>query len=341
MALQIRNIGTLLLGSFLVLISIFFFYKGFIAVSTTLSLVIGLALIIYYLSKTLNKEFIPLEEIIEKQKKRQNAITRVFDKLTFFDMFMLWVLIVSIFGVSYYSTSNNDSYLFYAKSGELVNKISDSLYFSFITATSTGFGDIIPHGNFKTIAIFEAVFGLVLLATLTSKLVSIKEDAILNEIYEISFSERLSRLRSSLLAFRQNITRIINRIEEKSISKREVDDLYVYISSFETALNEVIAFFGKSGSNIFLKQVDPVNTELIFNSILQSFGKLNELMNILKHHKISWKRDVTNDIISRCININEKLFEQLNASKTIPDKLLMDINSQKRKIISTIKDSLI
>ena len=180
-----------------------------------------------------------------------------------------------------------------------------------------------------------------MLATLTSKLVSIKEDAILNEIYEISFSERLSRLRSSLLAFRQNLTRIINRIEEKSITKREVDDLYVYISSFETALNEVVTFFGKSESNIFLKQVDPVNTELIFNSILQSFGKLDELINALKHNKIAWKRDVTLEIITRCINMNEKLFEQLNASKSIPEKISMDMNSQKRRIISAIKDSLL
>ena len=341
MGLRIKDIGTLLMGSFLVIISILFIYKGSFGFSVILSLVIGLGLIAYYISKSLNKEFTPLEEIIEKQKKRQNALTRVFDRLTFFDMFMIWILIVSIFGAVYFFGANQESYLFYAKTNEIVNKISDCIYFSFITATSTGFGDIVPHGSFKSIAVMEAVFGLVLLATLTSKLVSIKEDAILTEIYEISFSERLSRLRSSLLAFRQNLTRIINRIEEKSISKREVDDLQVYLSSFETALNEVIAFFGKSESNVFLKEVDAVNTELIFNSILHSFSKLDELINSLKRHKIPWKNEPTIKIINNCININEKLFEQLNESKTIPEKIAIDMNSQKRKIVSIIKDGLL
>src|SRR3989344_6396839 len=341
MAIHVKNIGTLLMGSFLILISIFLLYKGFIGISTILSLAIGLALVAYYLSKQLNKEFIPLEEIIERQKKHQNTITRIFDKLTFFDMFMLWVLIVSIFGTTYYFSSSQESYLFYAKSGEIVSEISDSLYFSFITATSTGFGDIVPHGNFKTIAIFEAVFGLVLLATLTSKLVSIKEDAILNEIYEISFSERLSRLRSSFLVFRQNMGRIITKVEEGSVSKREINDLYTYISTLETTLNEVSLFFGKTSKNIFAKSVDPLNTELIFNSIIHSFNKLEELINVLKYFKVEWKRDVTIEMINKCINVNEKLFEQLNASKILPEKNIIGLNSQKRRVVNSIKDGLV
>src|SRR3989344_6939090 len=177
--MQIKNIGTLLMGGFLVAVSLFFLYKEVYGFSIILSLLIGLSLIIYYLSKSLNKEFIPLEEIIERQKKHQNRITRIFDKLTFFDMFMIWVLIISVFGVTFYFASDEASYLLYAKSNQAVSTLADSIYFSFITATSTGFGDIIPQGNFKTMAIFEVVFGLVLLATLTSKLVSIKEDAIL------------------------------------------------------------------------------------------------------------------------------------------------------------------
>lgn len=329
------------MGGFLVALSLFFLYKKVYGFSIILSLIIGLSLVIYYLSKSLNKEFIPLEEIIEKQKKHQNRITRIFDKLTFFDMFMIWVLIISIFGIVYYFSSNAESYLFYARNGQTVEMLSDNMYFSFITATSTGFGDVVPHGHFKTIAIFEVIFGLVLLATLTSKLVSIKEDAILTEIYEISFNERLSRLRSSLLAFRQNLGRMIAKIEEGDISKREVDDIYVYISFFETALNEVITFFGKSESSLFLKQVDLVNTELIFNSILQSFQKLDELTLVLKHSRMQWKRDITIEMIKRCINLTEKLFEQLNASKTIPEKIAFDMNSQKRRILASIKDGLL
>jgi len=70
------------------------------------------------------------------------------------------------------------------------------------------------NGFFKLISIFEVVFGLLLLAFVTSKLVSIKQDVILNEIYDISFNERLSMVRSSLLLFRQSLSRMMEKIEE-------------------------------------------------------------------------------------------------------------------------------
>ena len=338
--MRIKNIGMLLMGSFLVLTSIFFIYQNNVTIFNMATLVIGGILIIYYLSKSLNKEFVPLEEILNKEKQ-QNRITTIFDRLTFFDMFMIWVLIISLFGLSYYFFSREDSFLFYTRNNQPVTNILDALYFSFITATSTGFGDITPHGNFKILTIVEVIFGLSLLATLTSKLVSIKEDAILNEIYEISFNERLSRLRSSFLVFRQNMGRIITKVEEGSVSKREINDLYTYISTLETTLNEVSLFFGKTSKNIFAKSVDPLNTELIFNSIIHSFNKLEELINVLKYFKVEWKRDVTIEMINKCINVNEKLFEQLNASKILPEKNIIGLNSQKRRVVNSIKDGLV
>ena len=98
--MRIKNIGMLLMGSFLVLTSIFFIYQNNVTIFNMATLVIGGVLIIYYLSKSLNKEFVPLEEILNKEKQ-QNRITTIFDRLTFFDMFMIWVLIISLFGLSY------------------------------------------------------------------------------------------------------------------------------------------------------------------------------------------------------------------------------------------------
>ena len=310
--MRIKNIGMLLMGSFLVLTSIFFIYQNNVTIFNMATLVIGGILIIYYLSKSLNKEFVPLEEILNKEKQ-QNRITTIFDRLTFFDMFMIWVLIISLFGLSYYFFSREDSFLFYTRNNQPVTNILDALYFSFITATSTGFGDITPHGNFKIVTIVEVIFGLSLLAT----------------------------LRSSFLVFRQNMGRIITKVEEGSVSKREINDLYTYISTLETTLNEVSLFFGKTSKNIFAKSVDPLNTELIFNSIIHSFNKLEELINVLKYFKVEWKRDVTIEMINKCINVNEKLFEQLNASKILPEKNIIDLNSQKRRVVNSIKDGLV
>lgn len=223
---------------------------------------------------------------------------------------------------------------------ETAKGILDYIYFSFITATSTGYGDILPFGYFKIVTVFEVIFGLLLLAFVTSKLVSIKQDIILNEIYEISFNEKINRLRSSLLIFRQNLGRIIEKIEDNSIRKREINDIYIYASSLEDTLNEISALIGTSGKNYFKKVLDPLNTELLFNSIINSFEKLNELINTLNHSKLDWRREIALNLINKCISLNEVLFTRLSSSKNIADKSIADLNSQKNKVVEMIKNGL-
>lgn len=262
------------------------------------------------------------------------------DKLTFFRIFLIWTSIIVVFGLVYYLLAGSYSFLFYAPRNSTVAGILDSIYFSFVTATSTGYGDILPTGLFKIMAIVEVIFGLMLLAFVTSKLISIKQDVILSEIYEISFNEKINRLRSSLLVFRQNLNRVINKIEEGSLRKRELNDIYIYISSFEDILNEVGSLMGTSSGNYFKKVLDPLSTELLFNSILSSFEKMNELITILNQAKSEWRRDITLDLINRCISINDLLFGKLNSSKNVSEKTIIDLNSQKNKVVEMIRGGL-
>lgn len=221
-----------------------------------------------------------------------------------------------------------------------MDKIKDSVYFSFVTATTTGFGDIIPFGLFKFIALFEVVFGLMLLAVVTSKLVSIKQDVILSGLYEFSLNEKANRLRASLLLFRQNLDRIIVKIEAKDIQKREISGIYIYFSSLEDSLSETFNLIERSDKNKhFIKNIDPVSAELIFNSILTSFEKLNELLSIMNQNKIEWKTELTTDLINRCLGITESLFNELDPS-AIRKGIINDLNSRKNKVIAMIKSSI-
>lgn len=284
------------------------------------------------------KKAISLNQLFDKLKNR--GFNTWIDKLTFFNIFLIWTLIIVIFGLVYYFFTNSHSFLFYSPINHTVKGVLDSVYFSFITATSTGYGDILPSGFFKIITIFEVIFGLMLLAFVTSKLISIKQDVILSEIYEISFNEKINRLRSSLLVFRQNLSRIISKIEENSIRKREINDIYIYISSLEDILNEIASLISTSDKDHFKKVIDPLNTELLFNSILNSFERLNELINILNTTKLDWRRDILLDLINRCISINDSLFGKLNASKNLAEKTMIDLNSRKNSVVDTIKNGL-
>ncbi len=158
----------------------------------------------------------------------QKRFTTWLDKTNFFHIFFIWALIIVIFGICYFILRTDNTLLYYISEKENVTRLTDAIYFSFVTATSTGFGDIIPLGFFKLMAVLEVIFGLMLLAFVTSKLVSIKQDVILTEIYDLSFNEKINRIRASMLFFRQQISRLIAHIESDTIKKGR---LTTFISS--------------------------------------------------------------------------------------------------------------
>lgn len=53
--------------------------------------------------------------------------------------------------------------LFIYNSGELIHNVMDCVYYSFITYTTLGFGDVIPTGTLRFLTGLEALTGLVLI----------------------------------------------------------------------------------------------------------------------------------------------------------------------------------
>lgn len=73
-----------------------------------------------------------------------------------------------------------------------------AIYFSFVTATSVGFGDVVPLGLVRALAIVEAVAGLLIFGAVVSKLVSRRQEQIVTEIHRIAFEDRLERVQTDL-----------------------------------------------------------------------------------------------------------------------------------------------
>ncbi len=278
-----------------------------------------------------------LENLQETFSQIRTKKLSFFDEISVYHIFLVWVLVVVMFGVSYHFLSGRYGYLFSAIARTEVTSLFDAIYFSFIMATSTGNGEIVPQGIHGVIAVIEVTFGLLLLAFVTSKMVSVKQNLILDEIYEISFKEKVNRMRSNLLLFRQNVNRTINHVEEGSIRRREVNDLYIYMNTLESVLEEMIPLMVNEGKHNFAKVIDPVNTELLVNSIQQSFGKALELVATLSEHKMEWKRPVMIATIQKCIELNEKLFSMLMTSP-IKNSTITSLLPDNIKIINKIRE---
>lgn len=73
-----------------------------------------------------------------------------------------------------------------------------SLYFSFVTATSVGFGDVVPTGVMRAVAVVEAATELLVFGVLVSRLIGQHQDQMIREIHQVSFEDRLGRVRVNL-----------------------------------------------------------------------------------------------------------------------------------------------
>lgn len=278
-----------------------------------------------------------MEQKENKKRTKKEKANSWYDKFTFPNILILWIVIISIFGCIFYFFQNENNYLEYTRNGESVDRIEDSIYFSFVSATTTGFGDIVPHGIFKAVSVLEVIINLLMIAIVTSRLVSIKQSLILDELYEASFAEKMNRLRSGMLLFRQNISRVIERIEEKIIRKREISELYVHISSLEDSITGVQDLLLKSVKSQLVSTFDPVNVELMLTSVLNSIEKIDELVRTLNEENIEWRRDITLSLIGRCLRLAEDLIKNLDTTSNLSDKKIVALNEMSNEIITKIR----
>jgi len=73
-----------------------------------------------------------------------------------------------------------------------------AIYFSFVTALSIGYGDVVPLGWFRLVAIIEGAAGLLIFGCVISKLVSRRQEELTEEIHRTTFEDRLDRVRTNL-----------------------------------------------------------------------------------------------------------------------------------------------
>ncbi|MBI1849308.1 MAG: two pore domain potassium channel family protein [Planctomycetes bacterium] len=76
--------------------------------------------------------------------------------------------------------------------------LATSIYFSFVTATSVGFGDVVPAGIVRALAVAESATELLVFGLIVSKLVSGRQEHLTEEIHRIAFEDRLGRVRTNL-----------------------------------------------------------------------------------------------------------------------------------------------
>lgn len=123
------------------------------------------------------------------------------DDLSVGAIFRLWLWVILCFAVLYWAAAALGSSALRAGGAPVdasVRGFGEALYFSFVTALSIGYGDVVPLGLIRVLAILEGIAGLLIFGVLISKLVSRRQEQLTEEIHRITFEDRLGRVRTNL-----------------------------------------------------------------------------------------------------------------------------------------------
>jgi len=112
-----------------------------------------------------------------------------------------WLGMIVVFGVIYWLAGISMGWGLQAGTAEVkpdVSGFATAIYFSFVTALSIGYGDVIPLGALRILAVVEGIAGLLVFGCVISKLVSRRQEELTEEIHRTTFEDRLDRVRTNL-----------------------------------------------------------------------------------------------------------------------------------------------
>jgi hypothetical protein len=138
---------------------------------------------------------------ISRSRQWGNTLLDLIESLSATQIFLVWLGMVLVCGGLYWLTgfSSRPGLVDSGRpiAGTLDGLLS-ALYFSFVTTTSVGYGDVLPLGPVRILSIFEAVTGLLIFGALVAKFVSRRQDELVRDIYNVTFEARLDRVQTNL-----------------------------------------------------------------------------------------------------------------------------------------------
>lgn len=130
----------------------------------------------------------------------ESRFFRWIDSVSLLNWLLIWLVAVFVCAISFWLltwTTEDVHGLRCTVSGSPVS-FFDAVYFSIVTITTLGYGDLIPYGLSRWLAMVEAVVGVFVVGALVSKALSQKQERLLLETNELAFRERLGRILTNI-----------------------------------------------------------------------------------------------------------------------------------------------
>lgn len=247
--------------------------------------------------------------------------SKLLDRLSLLQVVGLWIFGIMLFGVLFFGltftnhpiTNNNEPLT------KDLTGFGNSMYFSFITAMTIGYNDLIPVGYSKLFVVFEAIFSVALLGIFIAKIIAVKQEEIIHEVEELSFEESTNSAISELYIFRNDLKTLLEYPKTNSKTTKKETDL---VQSFEQSLSMFkLALQNTENSTKKLtseqKYSSSLRIELILNSINFSLSRMIEVLETFNHKKTNWKKESITATIAECKQILTKLHEEYSFLRSV------------------------
>lgn len=215
-------------------------------------------------------------------------------KATYPELFLLWLLLNLICSLIYFSlaTAGSASAPSTLIEMDTMHRFFNSFYFSLVTATSIGYGDIIPHGFSKIVSMIQAALSLLTFALFVAKLVSRRQDIVLDEVHRMTSEGIFYNLRQGLFLVRKDFDILIHELQEHGkFSEQEWEILTTSYLQAQNLVEEIPNLYNGHGHDLYI--IDEKHEKLLIEAIHRTVHRLESLFDLMESKHIDWRGHAT------------------------------------------------
>ncbi|MCF7844605.1 MAG: potassium channel family protein [Kiritimatiellales bacterium] len=209
-------------------------------------------------------------------------------KLSYKSLFILWAGLAVFFAFAYFTM---ETYFPAHAPTQLSNlppifRFLNALYYSIITATSTGYGDITPMGFSKALASAQSISALFVFAVFVTKLVSQRQDLALQEVHKLTYEDIFHNTRSDLFVVRKDLDTVMEEAKTHSkLTEESWEILMIAYQQCQSLISEIPEFY--DGGNAFYT-IDSKREQLLLEAVNRTLHRVNKTLDVLSASGINW-----------------------------------------------------